>query len=497
MLTGHFDLAIGAIAASGIGSDYVRRCADVLDTGAAVGVLALTELGGTNGANQQTVAAWDGNTNGFRLSTPCIRAAKFMPNVADPTVPKVAVVTARLMMEGRDQGVFPFLLPIRDSAGALARGVSVATLPEKAGSAMDHGLIEFNDCWMPAESLLGGGWARIEGGRLKCDVPQEQRFARTITVLGDGRLDLANAAIASARAALAAVVNYAGQRRPGVTLMIDRGPVQRDLAIGLASVYATSVLGRRVRDMFATGTAKDVSLWPAVVKPLLSELAYDVLVMCRRRAGAQGTLRTNRIADWMANADGIATAEGDNQIMQVAAGKGYSRLVELQLPGAPADLPWYVNLLAERERTIADGVRRGNFGTAGPVWGWDSAAAELATATGERLAATALAIAAEESRDTAAGYLIGSLASAYALDRIYEHGSWYAGHNLLSTERASEICGELTHSRSLIVDHFSELVTAFDVPMLPGAPLFARDYTASYGPLSFHHRHPAVTDLAI
>ncbi len=96
-----------------------------------------------------------------------------MLNVADPAVPKVVVVTARLMMDGHDEGVFPFLLPMRDAAGELAPGVRVVALPEKTGSAMDHGLIEFDDCWVPAESLLGGGWARIEEGRLKSGVPQE------------------------------------------------------------------------------------------------------------------------------------------------------------------------------------------------------------------------------------------------------------------------------------------------------------------------------------
>ncbi len=315
-------------------------------------------------------------------------------------------------------------------------------------------------------------------------------------MLGDGRLDLANAAIASALAALAGVINYAVQRCPGATLMIDRGPVQRDLVIGLASVYATSVLGRRVRDLLATGAAQSQSLLPAVVKPLLSDVAYEVPVMCRRRAGAQGTLRINRIADWIANADGIATAEGDNQIMQVTAGKNYSSLVELELPGTTANLPWYVELLAERERTIAAGMHQGNFGTAGPVWGWDSAAAELATATGERLAATALAIAAADTVDTAAGYLISSLSAAYTLDRIHAHGRWYTGHSVLTAERAREISNELNHCRRVIADHFWELVAAFEIPALPGAPLFARDYTEQYAQLSQRSRHTDVTELS-
>ncbi|WP_040792660.1 hypothetical protein [Nocardia paucivorans] len=59
VMTGHFDLAIGAIHAHGTGAPYQQRCLDELDSGAAVGVFALTELGGTNGADQQTTATWD------------------------------------------------------------------------------------------------------------------------------------------------------------------------------------------------------------------------------------------------------------------------------------------------------------------------------------------------------------------------------------------------------------------------------------------------------
>lgn len=52
VLTGHFDLAIGAILTLGTGADYQQQRLAALDTGDALGVLALTELGGTNGADQ-------------------------------------------------------------------------------------------------------------------------------------------------------------------------------------------------------------------------------------------------------------------------------------------------------------------------------------------------------------------------------------------------------------------------------------------------------------
>ncbi|PPJ36412.1 hypothetical protein C5E45_20405 [Nocardia nova] len=501
VMSGHFNLALGAILASGIDSDYVRDCATDLDTGAAVGVLMLTELAGTNGANCRTTATWDPSANGFRLATPAIgntpavEAAKFMPNVAGQA-PKIAVVTARLQFNGRDEGVLPFLLRVRACDGTLAPGVQVRALPDKLGSAMDHGLIMFDpaECLVPREALLGGDWARVSAsGEFECTVPWAERFARTSGPLGGGRVDLPSGALASACRALAGVVGYAGQRRPGRTVMIDRGPVQRDIVTALAAVWATSLLGRKVRELRASDATPWSVLGPMIVKPLLSGTAYDVLVMCRRRAGAQGILRSNYIPDWIANADGISTAEGDDQIMQVAAGRHYQHLPTLHLPETPAALPWYIDQLIQREQAIADGIRRGNYAAAGPVWGSDTAAAELAIATGERLAATALHIAATTTSHPGAERLLHSAAAAYALGRIYDRGGWYAAHGQIDRAHANQIHTELLEHRGMLADSMNELVAVFNAPTLPGAPLFAADYLAPYRTLEGENREPSST----
>ncbi|WP_306362223.1 acyl-CoA dehydrogenase family protein [Nocardia sp. CC227C] len=482
VLTGHFDLAIGAILALGNGSRYQQRCLAELDTAATLGVLVLTELGGTNGADHRTTATWEPATGGFRLTTPAAAAIKFMPNVADPAVPKTVVITARLVVDGRDQGVLPFLLELRTSEG-LAEGVHVVRLPDKDSAPMDHALIRFDRVWLPREALLGGDWAHIDAdGNFTCDLPPRSRFHRAISVLGNGRLDLANAAIASARAGLAGLVNYSRQRRPGSgTLMADRDAVQRDLATGLAAVYATSVLGRRLRDLRADAnvTAKEHALWSMLAKPLLSDTANDVLMMCRDRAAAQGALRINHLVDWIGNLAAIRTAEGENQIMQITAGRQGHTLTALQLPGTPTQMPWYIAMLADRERTIADALSVGSHETAGDILGPDAAAIELATATAERLAATALATAAFTTADPTARKLAVAAAAAYALGRIHAHGIWYTANHRLTPQRAAAITTELTRNLRVIADHLPMLVAAFALPALPG-PLFTSDYIETW-----------------
>ncbi|MFG1792669.1 acyl-CoA dehydrogenase family protein [Nocardia sp. NPDC049149] len=481
VLTGHFDLTVGAILALGNGSRYQQDCLAELDTGAALGVLMLTELGGTNGADQQTIARWDTAAGEFRLSTPAASAVKIMPNVADARVPKTAVVTARLLVDGRDEGVLPFLLRLRTRHG-LADGVHVVRLPDKDSAPMDHAMIRFDDVRLPRAALLGGDWAQMStDGRFDCTLPPRKRFHRAISVLGNGRLDLANAAIASARAALAGLVNYTRQRRPGAgMLMADRDAVQRDLVTGLAAVYAASGLGLRLRDLRATttGSGQEHAVWSMLAKPLLSNTAHQVLMMCRQRAAAQGALRVNHIVDWVGNLEAIITAEGENQIMQITAGKQGRDLTALRLPDTPR-MPWYIDTLAERERTIAADLHNGSYHSAGHALGPDSAAIELATATAERLAATALATAALNTSDPTAKELIGAAAGAYALERIHARGTWYTAHRRMSPDLATWVTTELNRLHGVLSAHLPIMVAAFDIPDLPG-PIFATDYIRAW-----------------
>ncbi|WP_454197423.1 acyl-CoA dehydrogenase family protein [Nocardia sp. Marseille-Q1738] len=476
VLTGHFDLAIGAILALGDGSAYQQQCLDELNTGATLGVLMLTELGGTNGADQQTTATWDPvhQGGGFWLHTPSKTAIKFMPNVADPDVPKTVVVTARLVIDGRDEGVLPFLLRLRTATG-LADGVEMADLPDKLKAPMDHAMIRFNRVWVPREALLGGEWARMTNNdQLESALNPRQRFHAAINVLGNGRLDLANAAIASARAALAGLVNYANDRQPGNgTRMADRDAIKRDLASAIANVYVTSVLGRRIRDMRAAAVGHDPaqSVWSMLAKPLLSDTAYDVVLMCRQTAGAQGTFTVNHLVEWLGNTDAIQNAEGINQLMLVTAGKSDLDLTALRLPGTPVVLPWYIRMLIDRERIIHDAVRRGDHESVGAVLGRDSAAIERSTATVERLAATAMYAEALAISDPTARTLALSAAEAYALERIDARGTWYNAHGLMPSERAVTVQSGLRRHYEVLAEHVQILVDAFHIPALPG-PIF-------------------------
>lgn len=478
VLTGHLDLSIGAISALGNGSAYQRELLAELDTGQAVGVLLLTELGGTNGADQRTTATWDGIRGGFWLTSPDPASWKFMPNIADPTTPKTGVVTARLIIEGHDEGVLPLLLRLRTNQG-LAQGLHVAALPDKGWAPMDHALIRFDKVFVPADGLLSGTWAVMGAHGMASTVPVRARFHQAITTLGQGRLDLAGAAAAGARAGLAVTVNYARQRRPGGrTPMAERGTVRRDLVSALAATYATSVLGRRVQDMAAAASTDPlIGVWSMLIKPLLAYTAHEVLLTCRQRSGAQGSLRTNWIQDWIGNTEGIITAEGESQLLWKQAGQLTFDITTLELPATPSHLPWHLRMLTDRATTIAAGLRRDDITPAGTALDRDTAAIELAAATSERLAATALWTAASSVGDDTARGLLESATAVYTLERIVARGTWFAAHRQMTPRRAQRVHRELHHHRQYLGAHLGELVDGFGINLDAfDAPMAAPDY---------------------
>ncbi|WP_406274642.1 acyl-CoA dehydrogenase family protein [Nocardia sp. NBC_00881] len=487
ILSGHFRLVVGGIDELGSGSPYQQQCLDELDRADAIGVLLHTELGGTNGTDMQTLAVHQPDGT-FLLRTPHAGAVKFMPNVAEGRVPKTVIITARLIIDGVDEGVFPFLLRLRTTAG-LAAGVDVAALPDKAWAPMDNAMIMFRDAVVPAEGLLGGDWARVVGGRLVCDLSRGERFHRAINPLQTGRITLAGAAVAGARAGTAITWHYAKQRRAGAgPALSERDAFLRDLTSAVAQVYAMTTLARDVRERFGTSGDATRSVRAMLAKPILSNTALAILSVCRQRCAAQGALRANYLTEWAGNVEGIVTAEGENQVLQVTTGKlprqvtqgrapRHMDITGLQVANSPVDTPWWQRLLTERERALASTAQDGDTGA--DAFGADSAAIELSTATAERLAADSLLAAAQHSSDRSARGLLGVLAAAYGLERLQAHALWYIAQGLLSSERAAQLGVELTACRRELAAHLDTLVNAFGIPRL-AAPIATDDYQQAW-----------------
>ncbi|KAF7587803.1 hypothetical protein BBP40_006684 [Aspergillus hancockii] len=147
----------------------------------------LTEVDhGLDARNLETTATLMPNGD-FELHTPSLAAAKCMP----PTTPRsglpvVAVVIARLVVDGEDCGVRPFLVSLGDGR-EMCKGVISKVLPPRTGAhPIDHSLTLFSRVRLPKSALLGS-----------LERPQSKRdhFISTIHRVSAGTLFLSGLSI--------------------------------------------------------------------------------------------------------------------------------------------------------------------------------------------------------------------------------------------------------------------------------------------------------------
>ncbi|EKM52531.1 uncharacterized protein PHACADRAFT_198586 [Phanerochaete carnosa HHB-10118-sp] len=122
----------------------------------------LTEVAhGLDAFNLETTATVKDDGN-FDLHTPNPGAAKYMP----PTlpfggVPRVGVVMARLVVNGVDKGIRPFVVALNDGK-EMCKGVTARELPSKSGCrAVGHAITSFDHVAIPPSALLGK-WTRTQ-----------------------------------------------------------------------------------------------------------------------------------------------------------------------------------------------------------------------------------------------------------------------------------------------------------------------------------------------
>ncbi|KAJ3757330.1 acyl-CoA oxidase [Lentinula raphanica] len=154
ILAGHINLTIGTL------TRHLRRRPDLLplvdrllrfDT---VGIYLLTERGhGLDAFNIETTATK--TRDGFILNTPREEATKFM-STATPVsgIPKIALVNAKLIVDGQDRGARFFIVPICNEY-EMCRGVISTRLPTRSGTnPLDYSITEFDNVLLPLTAIV-------------------------------------------------------------------------------------------------------------------------------------------------------------------------------------------------------------------------------------------------------------------------------------------------------------------------------------------------------
>nr|WP_039832012.1 acyl-CoA dehydrogenase [Streptomyces viridosporus] len=482
------------------------------------GTFLCTELEhGNDAASLQTTATFDRAADCFILHTPTPAAQKCMPNTGAAGGPKSALVAARLLIDGQDQGVFLFLTPVSDEAGPLP-GITVRPLPERIGHPFDHSLTSFDQVRLPREALLEAEHGRLAPqGTLSSSLGnRRKRFLRSLHRVLMGKLCMSAAAVGVSRASLAIAVRYAharyisgpraGQRIPLVAHRSHHGR----LLYGIATAYAMTFLHREVVSQWARHIAgeaaqdaesrAELERLVAITKSWTTWQARDIAIECRERCGALGLFPVNCLADITANVEGTITAEGDNLVIALKAAaemlfghrsrKGRSAelpVVEQHL----TDLGFLRDLLGEAEALWQERARRDlRQGPAGdPVSRWNgasSAALKMVDIHARLQAADALLAAAGQAVGPAARDLLHQLARLFLLKEISEHTGDLLAEGFLTAGHIRRLPAAIDEVVAELAPHMMTLVEAFDLPdeFFSGIPIANDDYTLRWNELA-------------
>ena len=339
VLSIHYCLALGSIMIHGEGRSELSAFVEELEHMDSVGVFLATEIGsGTHVASLETEAVYEPETRELVLSSPTPRSHKFMPNTGH-AVPKLAVVMAKLVSHGKDRGIFPFLVRIRDAKGVPCAGVRVS-----------NAVTRFEQVRIPKAQLLVGPDSTLhDDGRFETRFPSRHgRFLTAMDRVQTGRVCFTSAAVSTLRAATWIAMRYSTQRltfapgRRNAPLLSDR-TVQCDVFGALSSAYALTFAMRCVQKRFrqrTPETEEESFREVAMFKAMATSEAAEMLARLRERCGAVGLLSENRILEYWTQMQGVITAEGDNQLMLLKVGRKLREVAgdEPSLPGRVDDL---------------------------------------------------------------------------------------------------------------------------------------------------------------
>ena len=453
------------------------------------GTFLCTELEHGNDATAlETVAEYDRETDEFVLHTPTAGAEKFMPNTSPVGGPKTALVAARLVIDGRDEGVFLFLTPLSDEHGMLP-GVHVRPLAFRSGAPVDHCLTRFDQVRLPREALLEAEHGRLDAeGRLDSTLGnRRKRFLHSIGRVTAGKLCMSGAAVGASRAALAIAMRHAQTRHISGAKSGERLPLQAHrshhgrLLNSLSTAYAMTFAHRAAVNRWCAhdpAEREDVERQVAVMKGWITWQARAVTIECRERCGAQGLFSSNGLADFPQYTEGTITAEGDNLVIWLKAASEMLFRSPAETPEnseiplrerSLTDLRFLHGLLRDSERLwrarASAALRRGPAGD--PLGRWNrasSSALEMVNVHAVVRAADAFVEAVENALDPTARGLLERLCRLFLMRQLEGRTGDLLAQGRLTAQHVDELPEAIDTVTGELAPHMASLVDAFDLP---------------------------------
>ncbi|OJT05047.1 Acyl-coenzyme A oxidase, peroxisomal [Trametes pubescens] len=272
------------------------------------GQFMMTELGhGLDIGNIETTATLT-STGEFILNSPTPSSAKFMPPTVPAGQPCVAVVFAKLIVNGEDRGHRPFIVALNDGK-QMCTGVQCKQLPPRGGpNPVPHSLTTFRNVRLPRGSLLGA---------LEKPADIHANLMSIIERITIGTIALSCLALPFTQAYATIGTLYSLRRQIGSptqrTPILQFRTQQAPILAAAANAFVMQAMqnwsiknfcDRRLDGRVRHGIA-------AIFKSVMVQHSQQGALGVSERCGAQGLFAHNQMTTLHAEMRGIAIAEGD------------------------------------------------------------------------------------------------------------------------------------------------------------------------------------------
>ena len=161
----------------------------------------------------ETTAHYDHSKKEFTINSPTTLSQKFwITNGACHA--NYAVVFAQTWVEGKNEGINSFIVPIRDEKMKPCKGVMIEDMGWKIGlNGIDNGRLAFDHVKIPREAMLNAFNDVNEEGKFISDIPKASaRFFKVADRLLSGRLCIAAMSLAVCKQLCLHAIRYSQQR---------------------------------------------------------------------------------------------------------------------------------------------------------------------------------------------------------------------------------------------------------------------------------------------
>ncbi|WP_280456316.1 acyl-CoA dehydrogenase family protein [Nocardia brasiliensis] len=322
--TGNQQLAGNALLAHGSPAQ-VAAYRDEIDRMAEVYAFAATEIGrGTNLITTGTQAHYRHEDRSLALLTPSDDAAKYWigNSLFSATY---AMVLARLVVDGSDEGHHWFRVPLRPSEGAMPfAGIRIRRADPKGGLPGNQtGMLHFDQYRMPLDALMSG-WAQIDdAGKYVSEIPSRERYLRCLGTFSQERIFPVTGAAAVMRRCSAITLRYSTYRETSGKILLSFEHYRERLMPVVAEALALQHLTEHLIEQWAgryrtepiTSHGRSLHGLTSAAKAHASWAANTALVELRELCGGHGFHSHNEIVTARVDGEINTTFGGDNNVL--------------------------------------------------------------------------------------------------------------------------------------------------------------------------------------